>query len=354
MSTAEEAEQPGVRELSVQLDADAKTVLDELIDREQHTTYLKKTTGLSRQALHRRLDSLEDLGVIATEKKQPAEGGQKRKHARLTDRGQELIDDGLIEGITDTNQNVETLADRLDELGRELRSELDRKPSRFDIRQVAESEAEEARDEFDRDLDKLREEIDIAKRIAERAKELAAEANEEDLSRTVSRLETRIKGLQGRVDHVQTQAEGCKARLDELEQGARRRDRQIGALLAHVSRLCIQADARDERIATAESHAAGAKRTARRQKDRVDETLDDVDETLDDALGTVNRNSRHTKKKIRGFDRRVNRLEDALEDATDLDKSIRECRSRIVDLSEECREVRSELREAKNDGGLFF
>ena len=347
MSTAEEPEQPGVRELSVQLDAEAKDVLDELIDGEQHTTYLRKTTGLSRQALHRRLDTLEDLGVIDTEKKQPAEGGQPRKHARLTDRGEGLVDDGLIEGITDTNQNVETIHERVDELGRELRSELDKTPSQYDMQRLAEDQAEDVREEFTQDVQDLRDRLENIHREANRAKEMAAEAGEEDLSRTVDRLETRIEGLESRFERVEPRAEEWESRLAELEQGCRRRDRQIEALLTHVSRLCQEADARDERIDTAEANAATAKQTARREKERVSETLEE-------ATTTVNRNADHIEKKIRAFDRRVNRLENALEDATDVDESIREYERRIQDLREECHELRRELREAKDDGGLFF
>jgi chromosome segregation ATPase len=347
MSTAEEPEQPGVRELSVQLDAEAKDVLDELIDGEQHTTYLRKTTGLSRQALHRRLDTLEDLGVIDTEKKQPAEGGQARKHARLTDRGEGLVDDGLIEGITDTNQNVETLHERVDELGRELRSELDKTPSRYDMQRLAEDQAEDVREEFTQDVQDLRDRLENIHREANRAKEMAAEAGKEDLSRTVDRLETKIEGLESRFDRVEPRAEEWESRLAELEQGCRRRDRQIEALLTHVSRLCREADARDERIDTAEANSATAKRTVRREKERMSETLEE-------AVHTVNRNADRSDKQIRGFDRRLNRLENALEDATDLDKSIREYERRIQDLREECHELRRELREAKDDGGLFF
>lgn len=347
MATAEKAGQPGVRELSVQLDAETKDVLDELIDGEQHTTYLRKATGLSRQALHRRLENLEDLGVIDTEKKQPAEGGQARNHARLTDRGEELVDDGLIEGITDTNQNVETLHERVDQLGRELRSELDKTPSRYDMQRLAEDQADDVREEFTQDVQDIRDRLENIHREANRAKKMAAEAGGDDLSQTVDRLETEIEGLESRFDRVQPRGEEWETRLAELEQACRRRDRQIEALLTHVSRLSREADARDERIDTAEANAATAERTARQEKERVNETIEE-------ATNTVNRNADHVEKKIRAFDRRVNRLENALEDATDVDESIREYERRIEDLREECHELRSELRDAKDGDGWFF
>lgn len=348
MATAERPDLPDANDLAVELDAETKDVLDELIDGEQHSTKLRKKTGLSRQALHRRLDRLENLAVIATEKKQPAEGGQARKHARLTDRGEELIDEGLIEGITDTNQNVETLADRLDELGRELRSELDRKPSRFDVHDTAEREASQVRDEFDRDLETLRGEIENVERQARRAKELAGEAQSDDLSSTVSTLETRVKGLKSTVDRLETRTTTYETRLDELERAAQRRDRQLDAILEHVSGLCIQVDRHDDRLEEAESTATAA-------RGKVDRKTDEMDETLGKAVRTINDNADHVDRKIRAFDRRVNQLEDALEDATDLDESIRAKEEWIENLEEEIRELSDDFYEQqRDDGGLFF
>ena len=42
MATAETPDFPGARELAVELDAETKDVLDELIDGEHHTTHLDR------------------------------------------------------------------------------------------------------------------------------------------------------------------------------------------------------------------------------------------------------------------------------------------------------------------------
>jgi chromosome segregation ATPase len=343
MATTAEAEAPdSVVELAGKFDAQTRDLLAELTSAECHTTQLREATGMSRQQVHNRLEDLEERDVVATEIRKPDAGGQKRRHARLTEYGEGLIDDGLLDKIHDTNVNVEALRQKLSHVQTELRRELRAKPEPEDIDWRAESIANREMEPLERDLEDLTAHVEnLEKGLGQLRAEVSE--NDEDLRDLVGQLQADATEAAAGVDRLARRADDLDARLGELEEG-RRADR-LDAVVAHLAELFDRVDDLEDDTDSAIGKAASAKRTAK--------TLDDdLREEMEEHRGVINSNASKQQRSLGKFDRRLSRLEDALADATDLDESIAGFEERLDKMRSDWLDLHEKIQEERS-GGWF-
>jgi len=82
--------------------------------------FIKEHAAVDRNQLHYRYDKLERMGLINSFQDRPAGGGQKVKHAELTEEAQAEIETGLLEDITDANASLRQLKREVDELNEDV------------------------------------------------------------------------------------------------------------------------------------------------------------------------------------------------------------------------------------------
>lgn len=86
-----------------------------LVEEEEATTSAIRSYGLKRKQIHYRYDSLADDGLIEVDKVGlENHDGRKQNAATLTDLGEQLVDAGLVEEVTDPNTNLEEMNRRID------------------------------------------------------------------------------------------------------------------------------------------------------------------------------------------------------------------------------------------------
>lgn len=128
-------------------------------DGEADTSTLRSDSGLKRQQVHHRYDSLAERGLIEVERVGTDHDGRRSNVARLTDLGKRAIEAGLIDSVEDPNANIEDLNRRLDALNQRL-TEHERRFSRL-VRHVDDNVATAPGEVFtDSQLRIIRREID--------------------------------------------------------------------------------------------------------------------------------------------------------------------------------------------------
>jgi len=350
MATTEDVvENEELHNFAVRYDAKMRDLLMQLTDGEEHTTRLREETGLSRQNVHRRLDKLAEQGVIITEVKQPAEGGQERKHARFTEKGEQLVDDGLLDAITDTNQNVLGLQEQLDRVSRQLQEQLDSLPTENQVRNTADRRARRVREDLRGDIQNLQEEIE---QLREETRKGRSQLRSTDgkLEDRVSAAEEQFNDLETTLKSVEHRTDRIAGRVEELEDGTR--SRQLDDISEDVTRLCSQVGDLEERVETAINDAAKACKIARDTRKDVNEKLDEHQAMFDEYEKSLNNNTDRFKNRLIEFDRRIGEIEDSLQDATEIDDSMAEMESRLQDLRDRWLELSEDVEKEKRSG--FF
>jgi DNA-binding MarR family transcriptional regulator len=159
-------------------DRDFLAVLDEH-DGAAGTSTLREESGLTRQQIHYRFDSLAERRLIEVDRAGHNPDYGEENVARLTDRGRELLDAGLLDNIQAPNENLEALGRRMDKLRTDLNQqkwELKRKH-----RRRVRSTASDLRDEREERLG------DLEGRLLQRI---------ESMEETVEALADRVEGLE--------------------------------------------------------------------------------------------------------------------------------------------------------------
>ena len=274
---------------AAQLDAVTRDVLAELdAAGETHITRLIDVTGAARQSIHDRLDTLEDRELVETTVRRPDDGGQRRRHATLTEHGETLVEAGLLEKITETNANVKALRDRLErELGT-LHARVGDLPTEDDVEQVVDDRLEAELAELDDKISRVDKSVfDELGRVTDRLDALDDTADPD-----------RLKRVQESTVELRDRVDDHRAAIDDLE--GRAEDRQ--AIRAEV------ADVR-ERLETLEGRVAD-----------LEETLDSLDGWVRKEQKTVASAAARAERNAEAIGALEARLAD-LEEAEESDSS---------------------------------
>lgn len=260
-----------VEQFAAELDGETRDMLSLLAEGERNTSTIREETGMSRQKVNRRLDRLEERGVVSNEIKPPEAGGQPQRHARLTDRGEEAIEADLLEKIHDTNTNIGHVRDRIDA----IEQRLDHAATTEYVDENLERRFRLDFKRLERNIETLESDVERAQRTAEDARKAtgrrAGEA-EERVESVASRLDDRFDALDSRLDSL----EAAGGTLDDLDAETRLRglDRSVRLLFARVTAVeNILAELAEE-----QGHLSERVRDLEAEADRREERLTELAE----------------------------------------------------------------------------
>lgn len=215
MMTAEHSlDSADVDRVASVLDGEARDLLQVAAEGDAYTARIRRETGLSRQAIMRRVSHLEERGIVVSEIDTPAAGGQPQRHVHLTEFGQRLVEAGLLDKITDTNSNVRGLHQRLDELEADLRDALDNKPDHGRVRTIAREAAESATETLPdaERIDTLEQTVD------ELESQIRRNTRRSDLRELEERIESIEEELKEEIENVRNLAMIAKSDVRELKE----------------------------------------------------------------------------------------------------------------------------------------
>jgi len=321
MATTEEGDvPPAVVELAGAFDARTRDLLDELTAGESHTTFLREATGMNRQTVHRRLDDLEERGLIETETRAPDSGGQPRRHAVLTEYGEQMIDDGLLDTIHDTNKNLLALEQRITKIHSELEKEIERQPGRAAVKRMVSGEVDQRIGSMERQVENLEEKVDKYERWISDARKAAGKVDD--------RLSSRIDGVERTAEVARDEARNQGRELDRLEarvEALEERERaRAGAILAHIRGLFDAIDELEEQVAAVESEQ-------RERADQAEEAIADVRGGVDAVRQSID-TLEETARNLYGFKTEAESRLDDLEAAEGDSETLRQ---RVESLEED-------------------